>query len=118
MRASSSLELAETSMAKKMQNKSSNGLDNSSNGFRTSKNPYLGFYGTSIGQEMRKIGLLPSSSFNLAGSGSPKRTSMCLNQEHTPKHVFKPSTVHNRKTVQTVGRLGRLQPLTAKTTGT
>jgi hypothetical protein len=39
MRASSSLELVETSMAKILQNKSSNGLDNSANGFRTSKNP-------------------------------------------------------------------------------
>jgi hypothetical protein len=39
MRASSSLELAETSMAKILQKKSSNGLDNSANGFRTSKNP-------------------------------------------------------------------------------
>jgi hypothetical protein len=39
MRASSSLELAETSMAKNLQKKSSNGLDNSANGFRTSKNP-------------------------------------------------------------------------------
>jgi hypothetical protein len=39
MRASSSLELAETSMAKNLQKKSSNGLDNSANGFKTSKNP-------------------------------------------------------------------------------
>jgi hypothetical protein len=39
MRDSSSLELAETSMDKNLQNKSSNGLDNSANGFRTSKNP-------------------------------------------------------------------------------
>jgi hypothetical protein len=39
MRASSSLELAETSMAKILKKKSSNGLDNSSNGFKTSKNP-------------------------------------------------------------------------------
>jgi hypothetical protein len=39
MRASSSLELAETSMVKKLQKKSSNGLDNSANGSRTSKNP-------------------------------------------------------------------------------
>jgi hypothetical protein len=39
MRASSSLELVETSMAKNLQKKSSNGLDNSANGFKTSKNP-------------------------------------------------------------------------------
>jgi hypothetical protein len=39
MRASNSLKLAETSMVKNMQKKSSNGLDNSSNGFRMSKNP-------------------------------------------------------------------------------
>jgi hypothetical protein len=39
MRASSYLELSETSMAKNMQKKSSNGLDNSANGFKTSKNP-------------------------------------------------------------------------------
>jgi hypothetical protein len=39
MRASSSLELSETSMVKNMQKKSSNGFENSANGFRTSKNP-------------------------------------------------------------------------------
>jgi hypothetical protein len=39
MRASSSLELLETSMVKNMQKKSSNGYENRSNGFRTSKNP-------------------------------------------------------------------------------
>jgi hypothetical protein len=39
MRASSSLELVETSMAKNLQKKFSNGLDNSVNGFRMSKNP-------------------------------------------------------------------------------
>jgi hypothetical protein len=39
MRASSSLELAETSMVKILQKKSSNGLDNKTNGSRTSKNP-------------------------------------------------------------------------------
>jgi hypothetical protein len=39
MRASSSLKLAETSMVKKLQKKSSNGLDNSANGSMTSKNP-------------------------------------------------------------------------------
>jgi hypothetical protein len=39
MRASGSLELAETSMVKNMHNKSSNGLDNSANGFKMSKNP-------------------------------------------------------------------------------
>jgi hypothetical protein len=43
MRASSSLELAETSMAKILQNKSSKGLDNNANGFRTSKNPIWAF---------------------------------------------------------------------------
>jgi hypothetical protein len=39
MRASSSLELVETSMVKKLQNKSSNGIENSTNGSITSKNP-------------------------------------------------------------------------------
>jgi hypothetical protein len=39
MRASSSLELPETSMVKNMQRKSSNGYENSANGFRMSKNP-------------------------------------------------------------------------------
>jgi hypothetical protein len=38
MRASSSLELAETSMVKNLQKKSLNGLDNSANGSRTCKN--------------------------------------------------------------------------------
>jgi hypothetical protein len=74
MRASSSLELPETSMVKNMKNNSSNGLDNSANGFKTSKNPYFGFYDISIGQIMKKIGLLPFSSFKLAVTGSPKRT--------------------------------------------
>jgi hypothetical protein len=39
MRASSSLELSETSMVKKLQKKSSNAFENSANGFITSKNP-------------------------------------------------------------------------------
>jgi hypothetical protein len=39
MRASSSLELHETSMVKKMQKKSSNGYESNSNGFIMSKNP-------------------------------------------------------------------------------
>jgi hypothetical protein len=39
MRASSSLELVESSMAKILQHKFSNGLDNSANGFKMSKNP-------------------------------------------------------------------------------
>jgi hypothetical protein len=39
MRASSSLELAETSMVKKLQKKSSNCLDNNTNEFSMSKNP-------------------------------------------------------------------------------
>jgi hypothetical protein len=39
MRASKSLELPETSMVKNLQKKSSNGFENSVNGFRTSKNP-------------------------------------------------------------------------------
>jgi hypothetical protein len=75
MRASSSLKLPETSMVKKLHKKSSNGFENSSNGFRTYKNPYLGFFGTSFGQKLKKIGLLPFSSFKLAISGSPKHTS-------------------------------------------
>jgi hypothetical protein len=74
MRASSSLELAETSMAKILQKKYSNGLDNSANGFRTSKNPYLGFYGSSIGQNMKKLGLLhfpPSTLLKLVCQNAP-----------------------------------------------
>jgi hypothetical protein len=43
MRASSSLELAETSMDKNLQKKSSNGLDNSANGFRRPKTPSWAF---------------------------------------------------------------------------
>jgi hypothetical protein len=39
MRASSSLELVETSMVKNFQKKSSNGLENNTNGSITSKNP-------------------------------------------------------------------------------
>jgi hypothetical protein len=39
MRASSSLDLLETSMVKNLQKKSSNGNENSANGFRTSKKP-------------------------------------------------------------------------------
>jgi hypothetical protein len=77
MRASSSLELFETSMVKNLQKKSSNGFENSSNGFRTSKNPKLGFYDTSFGQKMKKIGLLPFSSFKLVVSGLPKCTFVC-----------------------------------------
>jgi hypothetical protein len=84
-RASSSLKLAETSIVKTLQKKSSNGLENSTNGSSTSKNPWLGFYDTSIGQTMKKLGLLhfPPSSF--VGTGSTKRTSVCMNLEHAPK---------------------------------
>jgi hypothetical protein len=39
MRASNSLELAETSMVKNLHKESSNGCENSANGFSTSKNP-------------------------------------------------------------------------------
>jgi hypothetical protein len=86
-RASSSLELPETSMVKNLLKKSSNGCENGTNGSSTSKNPWLGFYGTSIGQTMKKLGLLhfPPSSF--AGTGSTKRTSVCMNLEHAPKCV-------------------------------
>jgi hypothetical protein len=73
-----SLELPETSMVKNLLKKSSNGCENGTNGSKTSKNPWLGFYGTSIGQTMKKLGLLhfPPSSF--AGTGSTKRTSVCI----------------------------------------
>jgi hypothetical protein len=62
--------LAETSMVKNLLKKSSNGCENGTNGSSTSQNPWLGFYGTSIGQTMKKLGLLhfPPSSF--AGTGS------------------------------------------------
>jgi hypothetical protein len=76
MRASSSLELSETSMVKNLQKKSSNSFENNANGFRMSKHPYLGFFSTSFGQKMKKIGLLPFSSFKLVVSGSPKCTSI------------------------------------------
>jgi hypothetical protein len=39
MRASSSLELSETSMVKNLQKKSSNAFENHANGFKMSKNP-------------------------------------------------------------------------------
>jgi hypothetical protein len=97
MRASSSLELFETSMVKNLQKKSSNGCENSANGFKMSKNPYMGLYGTSIGQKMKKIGLLPFSSFKLVVSGSPKRTSCALNPKHAPKSCYNLAHVHNRK---------------------
>jgi hypothetical protein len=74
MRASNSLELAETSMVKNLQKKSSNGLDNSANGFSTSKNPWLVFYGTSISQKMKKLGLLhfpPSTLLELVRQNAP-----------------------------------------------
>ena len=74
----------------------------------------MGFYGTSFGQKMKKIGLLPFSSFKLVVSGSPKRTSCTFNQEHAPKRVLKPSTERNRITLQIVGWLWARQPLTAK----
>jgi hypothetical protein len=73
MRASSSLELAETSMVKNLQKKSSNGLENNTNGSITSKNP-LGFYDTSIGQKLRKLDLLhfpPSTLLELALQNAP-----------------------------------------------
>jgi hypothetical protein len=75
-------------MVKKLLKKSSNGCENGTNGSSTSKNPWLGFYGTSIGQTMKKLGLLhfPPSSF--AGTGSTKRTSVCMNLEHAPKRVI------------------------------
>jgi hypothetical protein len=76
MRASSSLELSKTSMVKNLQNKSSNAFENSANGFRMSKNPKLGFFGTSFSQKMKKIGLLPFPSFKLVVSGSPKHASI------------------------------------------
>jgi hypothetical protein len=72
-------------MVKKLQKKSSNGLENSTNGSSTSKNPYLGFYGTSIGQKMKKLGLLHFPPSNFVGTGSTKCTSVCMNQEHAPK---------------------------------
>jgi hypothetical protein len=55
----------------------------------------------------------PFSSFYFAGTGSTERTSVCMNQEHAPKCALKPSTERFQTMVQTVGRLGCLQPLTA-----
>jgi hypothetical protein len=37
----------------------------------------------------------PFFSFKLFETGSTKRTSMCINQEHAPKCVLKPSTTQN-----------------------
>jgi hypothetical protein len=73
-RASSSLELPGTSMVKNLQKKSSNGLENNTNGSITSKNPWLGFYGTSIGQKLRKLDLLhfpPSTLLELVLQNAP-----------------------------------------------
>jgi hypothetical protein len=67
---------------KNLHEESSNGCENGTNGSSTSKNPWLGFYGTSIDQTVKKLGLLhfPPSSF--AGTGSTERTSVCINLEH------------------------------------
>jgi hypothetical protein len=91
-RASSSLELSGTSMVKNLHEESSNSCKNGTNGSSMSKNPWLGFYGTSIGQTMKKLGLLHFSPSSFAGTGSTKRTSVCINLEHVPKRAFKPST--------------------------
>jgi hypothetical protein len=65
-------------MVKILLKKSSNGCENSTNGSSTSINPWLGFYGTSIGQTMKKLGLLHFSPSNFAGTGSTKRTYVCM----------------------------------------
>jgi hypothetical protein len=71
-------------MVKNLLKKSSNGCKNGTNGSITSKNPWLGFYGTSIGQTVKKLGLFhfPPSSF--AGTGSTERTLVHMNLEHAP----------------------------------
>jgi hypothetical protein len=63
---------------------------------------------------MKKICLLhfPPSSF--AGIGSTKCTSMCMNLEHAPEMRFNLAPGATTPTVQTVGRLGCLQPPTVK----
>jgi hypothetical protein len=104
-------------MVKNLLKKSSNGCKNGTNGSSTSKNPWLGFYGTSIGQTMKKLGLLhfPPSSF--AGTGSTKHTLVHMNLEHAPEMRFNLAPGATAPTVQTVGRLGCLQPPTASTLG-
>jgi hypothetical protein len=99
-------------MVKNLLKKSSNGCENGTNGSSTSKNPWLGFYGTSIGQTMKKLGLLHFSPSSFAGTGSTNRTLVHMNLEHAPKRVKNPAHA-TAPTVQTVGRLGRLQPPTA-----
>jgi hypothetical protein len=61
-------------MVKNLQKKSSNGCENGTNGSSTSKNPWLGFYGTSIGQKLRKLDLLhfpPSTLLELVLQNAP-----------------------------------------------
>jgi hypothetical protein len=98
-------------MVKKLLKKSSNGCENGTNGSNTSKNPWLGFYGTSNGQTVKKLGLLHFSPSSFAGTGSTERTSVCMNLEHAPNAHY------NLAPVQTVGWLGCLQPLTASALG-
>jgi hypothetical protein len=84
-------------MVKNLLKKSSNGCKNGTNGSSTSKNPWLGFYGTSIGQTMKKLGLLHFSPSSFAGTGSTIHTLVHINLEHAPKRAFKFSIERFRK---------------------
>jgi hypothetical protein len=102
---------------KKSHEESSNGCENSTNGSSMSKNPWLGFYGTSIGQTVKKLGLLHFSPSSFAGTSSTIRTLVHMNLGHAPKMHFNLALGATVPTVQTVGRLGCLQPPTASALG-
>jgi hypothetical protein len=109
-----SLELAETSMVKNSLKKSSNGCENGTNGSSTSKNPWLGFYGTSISQHDEEVRPPPFFSFKLCWNCIYK-THLCvhMNLEHAPNARYNLAPGAIVPTVQTVEQLGRLQPPTA-----
>jgi hypothetical protein len=69
-----------------------------------SKNPWLVFYGTLIGQTMKKLCLLHFPPLSFAGTGSTKRTSVCINLEHAPNACLNlaPSGFENSPNYRTV----------------
>jgi hypothetical protein len=91
-------------MVKNLLKKSSNGCENGTNGSSTSKNPWLGFYGTSIGQTMKKLGLLHFSPSSFAGTGSTIRTLVHMNLEHAPnaRYNLAPNGSENGPNCRTV----------------
>jgi hypothetical protein len=74
MRASSSLELAETSMVKNLQKKSSNGLDNNCQWIQDVQKPLAGFLRHLNRPKDEEVRPPPFSSFKLVVSASTKRT--------------------------------------------